>query len=133
MVSDQDVLKALQSVPGPDGKTPLPGSGALSGLSIKDGKVYLSIAIDPRQSAALEPMRAAAEAAERQHQLVEAQSAQIKAAERQISMAKEQAFSEIRGIAIDVARSLTEKLSGADAGEPSIAAAVDRAVAERAG
>src|ERR1700675_3134409 len=63
MVSDQDVLTALQSVPGPDGKTPLPGSGALSGLSIKDGKVYLSIAIDPRQSAALEPMRAAGEAA----------------------------------------------------------------------
>jgi ATP-binding protein involved in chromosome partitioning len=63
MVSDQDVLAALQSVPGPDGKTPLPGSGALSGLSIKDGKVYLSIAVDPRQSAALEPMRAAAEAA----------------------------------------------------------------------
>src|SRR5580704_6591198 len=63
MVSDQDILAALQSVPGPDGKTPLPESGALSGLSIKDGKVYLSIAIDPRQSAALEPMRAAAEAA----------------------------------------------------------------------
>ncbi|MGH6851113.1 MAG: iron-sulfur cluster assembly protein, partial [Methylocella sp.] len=66
MVSDQDVLAALNSVPGPDGKTPLPGSGALSGLSIKDGKVYLSIAIDPRQSAALEPMRAAAEAAVKQ-------------------------------------------------------------------
>ena len=63
MVSDQDVLTALQSVPGPDGKTPLPQSGALSGLSIKDGRVYLSIAIDPRQSAVLEPMRAAAEAA----------------------------------------------------------------------
>ncbi|MGI8570247.1 MAG: iron-sulfur cluster carrier protein ApbC [Methylocella sp.] len=63
MVSDQDVLKALNSVLGPDGKTPLPQSGALSGLSIKDGKVYLSIAIDPRQSAALEPMRASAEAA----------------------------------------------------------------------
>ncbi len=63
MVSDQDVLAALQSVPGPDGKTPLPRSGALSGLSVKDGKVYLSIAVDPRQSAALEPMRAAAEAA----------------------------------------------------------------------
>src|SRR2546423_15596565 len=63
MVSDQDVLEALNSVPGPDGKTPLPGSGALSGLSIKDGKVYLSIAIDPGQSEALEPMRAAAEAA----------------------------------------------------------------------
>jgi len=65
MVSDQDVLTALQAVPGPDGKTPLPQSGALSGLSIKDGRVYLSIAIDPRQSAALEPMRAAAEAAVR--------------------------------------------------------------------
>ncbi|HUI20035.1 MAG TPA: iron-sulfur cluster carrier protein ApbC [Methylocella sp.] len=63
MISDQDVLSALQAVPGPDGKTPLPQSGALSGLSIKNGRVYLSIAIDPRQSVALEPMRAAAEAA----------------------------------------------------------------------
>ena len=63
MVSDQDVLAALRSVPGPDGRTPLPEFGALTGLSIKDGKVYLSIAIDSRQSAALEPMRAAAEAA----------------------------------------------------------------------
>ena len=59
--------------------------------------------------------RAAAEAAERQHQVAEALSEQIKAAERQISMAKEQAFSEIRGVAIDVARSLTEKLIGAEA------------------
>ena len=63
MVSDQDVLTALRSVAGPDGKTPLPDSGAVAGLSIKDGRVYLSIAIDPRQSAVLEPMRAAAEAA----------------------------------------------------------------------
>ncbi len=63
MVSDQDVLAALQTVPGPDGKTSLTRSGALTGLSIKDGKVYVSIAVDPRQSAALEPMRAAAEAA----------------------------------------------------------------------
>jgi ATP-binding protein involved in chromosome partitioning len=63
MVSEQDVLAALQMIPGPDGKTSLTGSGALSGLSIKDSKVYVSIAVDPRQSAALEPMRAAAEAA----------------------------------------------------------------------
>lgn len=63
MVSDQEVLAALQSVPGPDGKTPLPQSGAVAGLSIKDDKVYLSIAIDPKQSAAMEPMRAAAESA----------------------------------------------------------------------
>jgi ATP-binding protein involved in chromosome partitioning len=63
MISDQDILAALQRVAGPDGKTPLSQSGALSGLSIKDGKVYMSIAVDPRQSAALEPMRAAAEVA----------------------------------------------------------------------
>ncbi len=63
MVSNQDVLAALQGVPGPDGKTPLPQSGAVAGLSIKDDKVYLSIAIDPKQSTALEPMRVAAEAA----------------------------------------------------------------------
>src|ERR1700724_1474473 len=63
MVSDQDVLAALQSVPGPDVKTPLPGSCALSGLSIKEENVYFPTATDPRQSAALEPMRAAAEAA----------------------------------------------------------------------
>ena len=63
MVSDQDVLNALKAVPGPDGKTPLPESGAIAGLSIKDGKVYLSIAIDPQQSAAMETMRVAAETA----------------------------------------------------------------------
>ncbi|ACB95414.1 iron-sulfur cluster carrier protein ApbC [Beijerinckia indica] len=62
MVSDQDVLNALGTVLGPDGKTPLPQSGAIAGLSIKDDKVYLSIAIDPQQAGALEPMRAAAEA-----------------------------------------------------------------------
>ncbi|HWX14227.1 MAG TPA: Mrp/NBP35 family ATP-binding protein [Methylocella sp.] len=63
MVSDQDVLAALQKVPGPDGKTPLTSSGVLSGLSIKDSKVYVSISVDPRHSGAFEPMRAAAEAA----------------------------------------------------------------------
>jgi len=61
MVSEQDVLSALGSVPGPDGTTPLAQSGAISGVTIKDGKVYVSISVDPRQSAALEPMRDAAE------------------------------------------------------------------------
>jgi ATP-binding protein involved in chromosome partitioning len=63
MVTDQDVRDALRSVPGPDGKTPLPQSGAIEGVLIKDGKVFLSIAIDPQQSAAMEPMRIAAETA----------------------------------------------------------------------
>ncbi|SFK43877.1 Mrp/NBP35 family ATP-binding protein [Methylocapsa palsarum] len=65
MVNDQDVLKALQAVPGPDGKTPLPQSGAIAGLTVREGKVYLSIAIDPKLSAAMEPMRVAADAAAR--------------------------------------------------------------------
>ena len=58
-----DVLKALAAVPGPDGKTPLPQSGAIAGISIREGKVYASISIDPKQSMALEPMRLAAESA----------------------------------------------------------------------
>ncbi|MBO0734286.1 MAG: Mrp/NBP35 family ATP-binding protein [Methylocapsa sp.] len=63
MVSEQQVLAALHDVAGPDGKTPLAQPGAISGVSIRDGKVYVSLSVDPRQSAALEPVRAAAEAA----------------------------------------------------------------------
>jgi F-type H+-transporting ATPase subunit b len=76
--------------------------------------------------------RLAAEAAERQRQLGEMLSARTKAAEEQIAAAKQQAFAEIRGIAIDVARSVTQKLTGAESDEPSLAAAVDHAVLERA-
>jgi ATP-binding protein involved in chromosome partitioning len=63
MVSEQDVLSALGSLPGPDGTTPLAQSGALAGVNIKDSKVYVSISVDPRRSTELEPMRAAAEKA----------------------------------------------------------------------
>jgi len=63
MFNENDVLQALQTVPGPDGKTPLPQSGAIAGLSVKDGKVYLSIGIDPQQAAQMEGMRVAAESA----------------------------------------------------------------------
>ncbi|MHB8885256.1 MAG: Mrp/NBP35 family ATP-binding protein [Methylovirgula sp.] len=65
MISEQDVLKVLESVSGPDGKTPLPQTGAIAGLSVKDSKVYLSIAVDPAQAAAMESMRVAAEKAVR--------------------------------------------------------------------
>lgn len=61
MVSEQEVLSALQSVSGPDGKTPLPQSGAIAGLSMKEGRVYLSIGIDPTRAASMEGMRVAAE------------------------------------------------------------------------
>ncbi|MFO1149174.1 MAG: Mrp/NBP35 family ATP-binding protein [Alsobacter sp.] len=63
MASEKDVLKALESVPGPDGRTPLPASGALAGVSVQEGKVYLSIAVDPQRASAMEPLRKAAEEA----------------------------------------------------------------------
>ena len=42
---------------------------------------------------------------------------QTKAAEREIGAAKERAFAEIRNVAVDVARSVTEKLTGSAADE----------------
>ena len=65
MATEKDVLAALAAVPGPDGRTPLPQSGALAGVSIQNGKVYLSIAADPAKPGAAEPMRKAAEDAVR--------------------------------------------------------------------
>ncbi|MGH6798168.1 MAG: P-loop NTPase [Roseiarcus sp.] len=63
MVSRDEVLAALAAVPGPDGRAPLPESGAVSGVTIRDGKVFAAIAIDPARAKAMEPMRAEAEAA----------------------------------------------------------------------
>jgi F-type H+-transporting ATPase subunit b len=77
--------------------------------------------------------RFAAEAAERQRQLAEALAEQTRAAEREIAVAKERAFAEIRNVAVDVARSVTEKLTGSAADEGRLIPAVDRAMAERAG
>jgi F-type H+-transporting ATPase subunit b len=75
----------------------------------------------------------AAEAAEQQRQLAEALAEQTRAAEREIGAAKERAFAEIRNVAVDVARSVTEKLTGSAADEATLAPAVDRAMAERVG
>jgi ATP-binding protein involved in chromosome partitioning len=63
MVDDTTILAALAGVPGPDGRTPLPQSGAISGLTTRDGKVFLAIRIDPQQAGPAEAMRAAAETA----------------------------------------------------------------------
>ena len=63
-MSQQDaILAALAKVPGPDGRTPLPASGALSAITIAGGKAYFSIAIDPARAREAEPMRKAAEQA----------------------------------------------------------------------
>ena len=77
--------------------------------------------------------RFAAEAAERQRQLAAALGEQTKAAEREIAAAKERAFAEIRNVAVDVARSVTEKLIGSAADEAKLIPAADRAMAERTG
>jgi ATP-binding protein involved in chromosome partitioning len=63
VASEGEVLKALEAVNGPDGKTPLPRSGAIAGLSLRGDKAYIAIAIDPKRSMELEPMREAAERA----------------------------------------------------------------------
>jgi ATP-binding protein involved in chromosome partitioning len=63
MFNSDDIRAALGAVKGPDGVTPLPESGALSGVNIRDGKVYVTIATAPEQAAAAEPMRRAAEQA----------------------------------------------------------------------
>ncbi len=63
MVSRDEVMAALAAIPGPDGRASLPNSGAVSGVTIRDGKVFAAIAIDPARAKAMEPMRAEAEAA----------------------------------------------------------------------
>jgi F-type H+-transporting ATPase subunit b len=75
--------------------------------------------------------RMAAEAAERQRQLGETLARQTAEAERQIIAAKQKALSEMHEIAAEVARSVTEKVTGSAADPASLAAAVDRAIAER--
>jgi ATP-binding protein involved in chromosome partitioning len=61
-VTRETVLAALATVPGPDGRTPLPASGVLSEVVVAGAKVYFSIAVDPARAAELEAMRKAAEA-----------------------------------------------------------------------
>jgi ATP-binding protein involved in chromosome partitioning len=61
MLTRDDVLKALSTLAGPDGSTPLTTSGALSDIVIHQGKVYFSIAVDPSRAGGFETLRKAAE------------------------------------------------------------------------
>ncbi|MGP8233095.1 MAG: Mrp/NBP35 family ATP-binding protein [Methylovirgula sp.] len=65
MVSEQDVYAALRAVAGPDGKTPLPETGVVAGVTVRGDKVYLSLSVAPEQAASLEGMRLATEQAVR--------------------------------------------------------------------
>lgn len=76
--------------------------------------------------------RLAAEAAERQRALATALATQIAEAERRIAGTKEQALTEVRGIAADVGRSVVEKLTGAAPDAAKMAAAVDSSLSGRA-
>jgi ATP-binding protein involved in chromosome partitioning len=63
LLDENAITAALRTVQGPDGRTPLPQSGAIGGLTQRDGKVYLSIVVDPAEADKAETMRAAAERA----------------------------------------------------------------------
>jgi F-type H+-transporting ATPase subunit b len=73
--------------------------------------------------------RLSAEAAERQRALAAALAEQLDEAERRIAATKQQALAEVRGIAVDVGRSVVEKLTGAAPNDARVAAAVDRVLA----
>jgi F-type H+-transporting ATPase subunit b len=76
--------------------------------------------------------RLAADAAARQRALAATLAEQIEAAERRIAATKEQALAEVRGIAVDVGRSVVEKLTGAVPDTAKMAAAVDSRLSGRA-
>ena len=56
-VTQQQVLAAIADLPGPDAAKTLAQSGALGGVNVKDGKVFVSINVEPGTVQALEPMR----------------------------------------------------------------------------
>ena len=76
--------------------------------------------------------RLAAEAAERQRELAASLAAQLDAAEQRIAAGKEQALAEVRGIAVDVAGAVVEKLIGSAPDAARLAAAVEHSVSARA-
>ncbi|MCI0431495.1 MAG: iron-sulfur cluster carrier protein ApbC [Rhodospirillales bacterium] len=62
-VTEAEVLDRLRRIPGPGGTSDLVSLGMIGGLAIKDGHVTFALQVDPRQGAALEPLRQAAEKA----------------------------------------------------------------------
>ena len=75
----------------------------------------------------------AAEAAERQRILAAALAQQVEAAEQRIAAGKDQALADMRDIAADVGRAMVVKLTDLTPDAARMAAAVDDALAGRAG
>ena len=63
MPTNPEILAALAAIPGPDGRTPLPESGAVEGITQRDDKVFIAIRIDPARAPSMAPMQAAVEKA----------------------------------------------------------------------
>jgi ATP-binding protein involved in chromosome partitioning len=63
MPSQSEILAVLAAIPGPDGRTPLPQSGAIDGVTQRDDKVFIAIRINPAAAADMAPMQAAVERA----------------------------------------------------------------------
>ena len=61
LIDENAILDALAAVPGPDGATPLPRSGAIGGLTQREDRIYLSIVIEAKDAAKSEAMRLAAQ------------------------------------------------------------------------
>lgn len=57
MVSEQEVLRALSGIVGPDGRSPVSRSNGIAGLTIRNDKVYVSLLSNPRFVAAMDVMR----------------------------------------------------------------------------
>ena len=61
MIDETAITAALARVPGFDGRTPLTQSGAIGGMTHRDGKVYLSLVVEPAMAERAETTRLAAE------------------------------------------------------------------------
>ncbi len=61
MPSQEDVVAALAGVMGPDGRTPLPRSGALGGVVVREDRVFVSLEVEASRAAEAEPLRATVE------------------------------------------------------------------------
>ena len=62
-INEATVMDALRAVKDPAKGEDIVALGMISGLVIKDGNIGFAIEVDPRQGAAMEPLRKAAEKA----------------------------------------------------------------------
>ncbi|WP_040566122.1 Mrp/NBP35 family ATP-binding protein [Magnetospirillum molischianum] len=64
-VTEQQIIDVLRGLADPDGGGDIVARGRVAGLSVRDGRVTFALSVVPEQAQALEPLRAAAEAAVR--------------------------------------------------------------------